>query len=167
MDEREFNKQIGLRYELDYRIVPKLLLQFPAACVNAMLAGDAASMLSAIYNDVFEGKEAFTAADFRVERYMDEDDFIYYINTPAENDSKLNRCIAYGFAFVRDGDQMAAQFLLVEHQNDNDKFICGVDTNMDRIEFCDASGSDAENAKKMLHIAKFDKKYRDIVRVNF
>jgi hypothetical protein len=167
MDEIEFNERLGIRYSLDYRMIPNVFFKSPATMLGAFLNGDACALLSAIFNDVYEGRQVFTIADFHAERYMDEDDFVYLVTLPKENDSGLDRCTAYGFTFIRNGDDMAAQFFITKMQNDGDEMICGIDTNLERVEFCDALMTDKDNAVQMLRIAKSNCQARNPLAVEF
>ena len=156
MTDRELQKLIGIRYAIDYRHVPGALFKAPAAILNALLADVADDLFAAIYNDAYEGIQTFAPSDFVVTRYMDEDDFIFYVKLPDGYEGGMSRCLAYGFAFVRQDDDMAAQFFVLEQKKDGPKMLGGLDVHLDHRDFGLALATDEDNARRMLAIAKKD-----------
>lgn len=167
MNEQEFNNLIGVRYSIDFRVVPKIFMGAPSGVLGALLNNEIGDLLSAIFNDVYEGKRKFSADNFKAIRHIDEDDFVYYVTLPSEHDGSIVWCDAYGFAFVRDGDAMSAQFFTVEDSGRGIKMLCGLDTNLDHINFGNAFDTDIENAQKMLQIAKSSIGTKNPTKINF
>ena len=167
MNEKEFNDLIGLRYSIDFRFIPKIFMGSPSGVLGALISDEIGALLSSIYNDVYAGKRRFTANDFKATRYMDEDDFVYYVDLPNEHDGSIVWCNAYGFAFIRDGDAMAAQFFTVEESGNGPKMLCGLDVNLDHLNFGHAVVSESDNAAKMLQIAKSNVGTRNLTKIIF
>lgn len=156
MTDKELQNLIGIRYAIDYRHVPGALFRAPTAVLNALLTDVADDLFAALYNDAYEGIQTYAPSDFVVTRYMDEDDFIFFVNLPAGYEGGMTRCLAYGFAFVRENDDMAAQFFMVEEKKDGSKVLGGLDVHLDHRDFGAAMATDEENARRMLAIAKKD-----------
>lgn len=156
MTDKELQNLIGIRYAIDYRHIPGALFKAPTAMLNALLTEVADDLFAALYNDAYEGLQTFTPSDFVVTRYMDEDDFIFFVNLPSGYEGGMNHCLAYGFAFVRENDDMAAQFFMVEQKKDGTKLLGGLDVHLDHRDFGTAMATDEENARRMLAIAKKD-----------
>lgn len=154
MNEQELFEHIGIRYEIDFRHIPRALFKAPSALLGALLYGDAPELFASLYNDAYNGTKTFSAADFSVQRFMDEDDLLFYVNLPKAHEGEMNYCHAYGFAFVREGDAMAAQFFTIETDSNGPRMLCGVDKYLDRRDFGDALETDEANALQMLAIAK-------------
>lgn len=167
MNEQEFNDLIGLRYSIDFRVIPKIFIKSPSGVLGALMNDEIGELLSSIFNDVYEGKRRFVADDFKAIRHIDEDDFVYYVDLPDEHDGSIVWCAAYGFAFVRDGDAMAAQFFTVEESDRGPKMLCGLDVNLDHLNFGHALASEEENAAKMLQIAKSNVGTRNPTKIDF
>jgi hypothetical protein len=154
MYEDELLKLIGIRYSIDFRHVPRALFNAPSAMLGALLYGDAPQLFATIYNDAYQGQKTFTASDFTVSRFMDEDDLVFFVDLPDEHEGAMTWCHAYGFAFVREGDAMSTQFFTVESAENGPNKLCGVDKWLDHRDFGYALGTDKDNALKMLAIAK-------------
>lgn len=154
MTEQELREKLGVRYAIDFRTVPHIMQDKPSAMLGALLYGDAPQVFASLYNDAYNGTKTFVPADFAVTRYMDEDDMLFFVDLPDEHEGSMVWCHAYGFAFVREGDAMSAQFFTVESSADGPKMLCGVDNYLDHRNFGLAADTDKENALKMLAIAK-------------
>ena len=165
MNEQELFEHIGVRYEIDFRHIPRALFTAPSAMLGALLYGDAPELFATLYNDAYKGEKTFSATDFSVQRFMDEDDLLFYVCLPKNHDGEMNYCHAYGFAFVREGDAMTAQFFTVE--SNDVRLLCGVDKHLDRREFGTAFATDEENALKMLAIAKKNDALNKDSQINF
>lgn len=166
MNENELLNLTGIKYTIDFRLIPKIFFSSPTGILGMLMEDEARDIFCSIYNDAYEGKRSFTKDDFNITRIIDEDDFIYYVTLPDEHDGSMVWCEAYGFVFVRDDDLMNAQFFTLEKSNANTTMLCGISTTLDHMNFGEASDNHEENAKRMLDIAKRNKK-NDKSKLNF
>ena len=168
MTEQEMEALVGTRYEVDFRLIPEICLTKPAAILGALLHDEATEIFADIYNNRLKFPKVITANDFSVKRYMDEDDFIFYITMPDGcDDGTIMNCLAYGIAFVRNGDKMALQLFILKEDEGKANSICGLDVYLDHKNIGEAYATDEENARLMLATAKSNSMINTDCQVNF
>lgn len=156
----------GLRWLIDFKMIPNLFVQAPDGILAAFEVGEAEKFLQTVFNDLYDGKRVFALDDFKVTKYEDDNAFVYYVNLPSEHEGSIVWCEAYGFAFFLDtqNKSITCQFLTVELTEPTifiggtpfggTRMLCGVAHNLEHLNFGNAFPTDKENAEKMLEIVK-------------
>lgn len=153
MSEKK-NDLIGLRYYLDFKLVPSLFMREPGGILGMFENGKMHEFFTKVFNDLYAGHKTFTENDFVITKYEDAFSFVYYVNLPDEHEGSMVWCNAYGFCFVKTDTGLACQFFTVETSESETHMICGIEFPDKRLNFGRAYSTDKENAEKMLEIVK-------------
>lgn len=145
---------IGLRYYLDFKLIPSLFIREPGGILGMFENDKMQEFFTKVFNELYDGHKVFSEEDFVVTKYENEFAFVYYVNLPDEHEGSMVWCNAYGFCFVKTPTGLACQFLTVETSDSETHMLCGIEFPDKRLNFGHAFHTDKENAEKMLDIIK-------------
>lgn len=156
---------MGLRYVIDFHIIPKLFINAPDKMLVHLENGTICDFLYTVFEDAYEGMKKFNRNEFECKKYEDGECSLYYITLPREHEGSMVWCNAYGFAFRITGDSIIYQMYTVEETDSGMVFgeksgfpktnmLCGVDPEMNHLNFGPSSEFQMENVERMIQLTK-------------
>ena len=137
----------GVRYNLDFRLMPELFFREPAQFFNALEMGKEEFFLN-IFNHfysepndtLFKDKPVrFSVENFKVTKYLlSKSKFMYYVELPAICEDSLVWCEAYGFIFdLKIAEESEFHFFTVE-KTERTRMLCSLFPDGKRCNWGDA-----------------------------
>ena len=142
----------GLRYILDFKIIPGLFIQEPGGVLGMCEASKMVEFLAHVFNGMYDGYKTFSESDFQMTKYENNSAFVYYVNMPDEHEGSMVWCNAYGFCFTQTEKGISCQFLTVETSDVGTHALCGIEYDGGHSNYGMAFSNDKKNAEKMLEL---------------
>ena len=154
-------KKPGIRYGLDFDLIPDLFYSEPAQFFNAIEIAKEKFFLN-IFTEFYkhanetifkDNPVSFKLEDFKITKYMlAKSKFMYYVEVPDVCEDSLVWCKAYGFVFdLKIAHESEFRYFTIE-KTDSTHMLCSVFPDKSKCNYGNASDNIEANVDKMLKI---------------